>query len=246
MRVLLVTSQVTFVPENYDALVAGLAVCPQVCGLLVLRNRSARLASKAAGLTMAGAPRLGAQLLANMLGRSGRRRRDAYAAAGKPVWELDTVNSDAALALVRDERIDLVLNARTRFIYREPILSAPPLGCLNVHHGLLPGQRGTMCDLWALYEGVPAGFTIHRMDARIDAGRILRRVEVSDGSERNYPAYLLRSSRLERQAVADLLAEAGRAGLPEGAPNEAGRQIAHRHNPGWRQIMQMRRRGLVL
>jgi RecA/RadA recombinase len=58
-----------------------------------------------------GAPRLGGLLLANLLGPSGRRRRAAYAAANKPVWELTTVNGPEALDLVQSHGVDLLLNA---------------------------------------------------------------------------------------------------------------------------------------
>ena len=122
----------------------------------MLDNASPKLALQALGLMALGARETGWNLLANQLGRSYKRRQSAYAAHGKPVFSLPTVNCEAALALVREQRIDLIVNARTRFIYKQPILAAPPLGCLNVHHGLLPEQRGTMCDLWVA-RGSPRG-----------------------------------------------------------------------------------------
>ncbi|MBU1693451.1 MAG: hypothetical protein KJ726_11480 [Verrucomicrobia bacterium] len=246
MKTLLVTSRVTFVPENYDALVTGLAECPQISGLLVLENRSRKLLWKALGLMAVGAPRIGMTLLRNWFGPSARRRAGAFAAAGKPVWTLPAINGPEAVALVRDHGFDLVMNARTRFIYKAEILSAPRLGCINIHHGLLPEQRGAMCDLWALFTGRPAGFSVHVMTPAVDAGPILTREQVSDGTDRDYPAYLLKSSRRERNIVTALLAGIEEARRLDGVPNIADPGLKHYRDPTPGQIREMRKKGMIL
>jgi hypothetical protein len=246
MKALLVTSWVTFIPRNYNDLVCGMAACPEVGGLLVLDNRAAVLFFNGLSLVALGAPRLGLTLLANLAGRSLSRRRASYAKHGKPVWVLATINCPEAVALVRDHGFDLVVNVRTRYIYKQAILEAPALGCINVHHGLLPDQRGTMCDLWALYDQVPAGFSVHRMAARVDAGEIITRVQVSDGSDRNYGRYLARSAQRECTELADLLRRIGSQGRIDSQPNVAGPNLVYRKNPTWREIRAMRRRGLRL
>ncbi|GIW72294.1 MAG: hypothetical protein KatS3mg102_1836 [Planctomycetota bacterium] len=246
MRALLVTSRVTFVPGNYDDLVVGLARCPQIAGLLVLDNAAPALVLTACKAMAAGAVRLGWTLLANLLGRSEGRRRAAYARAGKPVWRLPTINSPEAHALLRRAGIDLVVNARTRFIYEPQVLAIPALGCINIHHGLLPEQRGTMCDLWALAEGRPAGFTIHRMIEQVDAGELLLRVEVSPGTDRDYLAYLRRCARRERAELERLLARIEAAGRLDGEPNVAPPGVRYRRNPDFAAVRRMRNRGMLL
>jgi methionyl-tRNA formyltransferase len=237
---------VTFVPENYDALVTGLAERPQIAGLLVLENRSRRLLGKALALMAVGAPRIGSTLLRNWFGPSARRRAAAFAAAGKPVWTLPTINGPEAVELVRNQGFDLALNARTRFIYKADILAAPLLGCINIHHGLLPEQRGTMCDLWALFEGRPAGFSVHVMTEAVDAGPILVREQVSDGTDRDYPAYLLKASRREWDVVSALLAKVEGSGQLDGIENKASPGLTTHRNPTPSQIREMRRKGVVL
>ena len=246
MRALLVTSRVTFVPGNYDALVLGLAGCDQIGGLLILDNRSVAVVRQALGLLAIGAPRLGWTLLRNALMPGDARRRAAYAAHGKPCWALPTINSPDAVAHVRRNGFDLVLNARTRFIYKREILAAPRLGCLNIHHGLLPEQRGTMCDLWALAEGQPAGFSLHVMAPAIDAGEILARVVVAAGHETDYLAHVARSAAREFEAARRVLAEIAAAGEIHGTPNVAPPGLAYRRNPTPAQIREMRRQGLRL
>jgi methionyl-tRNA formyltransferase len=246
LRALLVTSRVTFVPDNYDSLECGMAQCPHVVGLIELDNARAALAVRALGLAAFGARRLGATLLANQLGPSGRRRRREYQAAGKQVWSLASINGGEAEQLVRSLGIDLVINARTRFIYRPAILAAPRLGCINVHHGLLPEQRGTMCDLWALREQRPAGFSIHRMTPEIDDGEVLVTRQVSDGSERDYLAYLARSSRIELDVLCGVLDDIDRAQAVRGVPNVAPPGLAHYATPGREQIGAFKRSGIVI
>ncbi len=247
MKALLVTSRVTFVPNNYDSLVVAMASCPQVAGLLVLDNAEPKLALKGLGVALSGAPRVGMTLASNLLRyrASEARRRRAYALAGKPVRVLSSVNDERFLALISELGVDLVVNARTRCIYKEAALSAPALGCINVHHGLLPDQRGVMCDLWALSRGEPAGFSIHRMTRKIDDGDVLRVVEVSR-DETHYVTHLERCAQREVLALRELLEEIERTGAVAGIPNVRSGQTAYRKNPTIQEMRSMRMKGMRL
>lgn len=246
MKVLVVTSEVTFVPENYDRLIVRLADLPQVGGLVILRNWGKDLVLKALGSWVVGARQTGRQLLVNGLGRSLERRRKAYAKNDKPVWTMDTLNCAGALELVKIHAFDMILNARTRCIYKTPILSAPPLGCVNVHHGLLPDQRGTMCDLWALYQAQPAGFSLHRMSERIDDGEILVTRQVDDGRERSFSHYLARSTEMEYETIKKFLADVDVTGGLPGTPNVDEKKRKHFKNPTVYEIRKMRQEGMKL
>lgn len=52
----------------------------------------------------------------------------------------------------------------------------------NLHPGLLPHGRGYYPVFWALWDGEPAGATLHRMTERLDAGPIVdqRSVEIRE------------------------------------------------------------------
>lgn len=246
MKVLIVTSQVTFVPENYDRLIVGLAELPQVGGLLVLKNWDSSVFIKALGLMLSGASKTGLQLIKNRFGNSQRNRINAYSCVGKPIWNLDTINCNEAINVVRDNGFDLIVNARTRFIYKKAILSAPPLGCINIHHGLLPDQRGTMCDLWSLYEGKPAGYSIHRMSEKIDDGDIICVSQVDNGNCKNYSEYLLRASISELNVVRKILADIEKNGDVARYPNEQREMSPHYRNPDFSQIREIRKKGLII
>lgn len=247
MKALLVTSRVTFTPNNYDDLVVGLAQCPEIGGLLILDNKSRDLTVKGVALVALGAFGMGANLLINQFGQSHKRRVAAYKAARKPLWILKTVNCPEALALIDEHKFDLVVNARTRCIYKTAFLSAPRLGCINIHHGLLPLQRGTSCDMWNLSEKRATGFSIHRMSEKVDAGSILKAVEVSDGTERSYSAYLKAAVKRECEEIRGLLAALNsNESILGGQPNIGPADLKHRRTPSWREIRAIRKSGLAL
>src|SRR5690606_2647809 len=115
--------------ENYDRFICSMAKHPHIAGLLILENRSPALLFKAAFLILSmSAPRMGWTLIKNYFGNSYQRRLAAFQKNGKKVWTLPTINGPEALALIQQEKIDLVLNSRTRYIFKKDILEAPRLG----------------------------------------------------------------------------------------------------------------------
>ncbi len=205
MRALVVTSSITFVPENYNRLVCGLATHPHIVGMVELDNREPSILAKGLGMfATLSAPRLGLTLIRNYLGQSSLKREEAYKKADKFFKALRSINSPEALKLIQDEKIDLIINARTRSIFKKDILEAPRLGCINIHHGLLPQQRGLMCDFWAHLEGEDFGFSVHQMTSKIDDGPILH-VQKVETSKTNYLESILRASEIEKEVCDRLL-----------------------------------------
>jgi methionyl-tRNA formyltransferase len=248
MRALLVTSQITYVPRNYQALFEGVLknASEHVAGLVLLENLSWRLSKDILGLKLLGCNGIAGHLLKNIIELPKHRREKLFEERGLPVIRAKTMNTPEMVQCVKNQKIDLVVNVRTRCIYKTPILKAPRLGCINIHHGLLPEYRGTLCDLYALSEGRPAGFTIHEMNEKIDAGKILRRREVSRPGDRNFSAYLEKASELEGFELASLLQEIAQYdALPEGLSNQCAKAIYTR-NPNRKQISKMRKEGMVL
>jgi methionyl-tRNA formyltransferase len=71
---------------------------------------------------------------------------------------------------------DLDLLVVYGFNWRLPdaVLSTPRFGVVNVHSSMLPKYRGPAPVLWAIRNGdAQIGVTVHRMNARFDAGPIL-------------------------------------------------------------------------
>jgi hypothetical protein len=66
-----------------------------------------------------------------------------------------------------------------------PLILSPPLiehyeGAIwNVHPGLLPYGRGRFSAFWALWEGTPAGATLHELTVGLQLGAIVQQREVA-------------------------------------------------------------------
>jgi methionyl-tRNA formyltransferase len=120
----------------------------------------------------AASARLGVKFAAAKL----RRRSIAALArrAGIPLVPAASVNDPEYVARVRELGPDVVVSVAAPEIFREDILSAPRLGCINIHSGRLPKFRGMMPTFWQMLDGEPkATVTVHEMAPEVDAGRIL-------------------------------------------------------------------------
>ena len=69
--------------------------------------------------------------------------------------------------------VDIVLMAWIPTIIKGQQLAAARVGWVNMHPSLLPWGRGKHAYYWTCVEGTPFGATLHFIDEKIDAGRIL-------------------------------------------------------------------------
>jgi methionyl-tRNA formyltransferase len=115
--------------------------------------------------------------------RRGRPRSVAAIAGrhGVPVRRLRTINDPEYLRTVSSRRVDVLLSVSAPQIFAADALSAAPLA-LNVHSGKLPEYRGMMPTFWALANGdEQVTVTVHEMVEQLDAGPIVRELEVAVG-----------------------------------------------------------------
>ena len=69
---------------------------------------------------------------------------------------------------------DVLISVLSERILKEPVLSWPKHGCLNIHYALLPKHGGRFPLVHAILEGdESAGVTMHAMNSGIDTGKIL-------------------------------------------------------------------------
>jgi methionyl-tRNA formyltransferase len=64
------------------------------------------------------------------------------------------------------------------YILDRRFLELPSIEPINLHPGYLPYNKGFYYYVWAVLEGTPAGVSIHRMEADVDAGDIISQVRV--------------------------------------------------------------------
>ncbi len=223
-----------------------------VSGLVLLDNLDTKTTLQSIGLPFLGAKKIGLQLIRNIIELPLKRRENLFKNYKIPVLTWDSMNSEEALDYVSKNKIDLIVNLRTRCIYKKEILTAAKIGCLNVHHGLLPEYRGTFCDLYALTEGREAGFSIHEMVEKIDAGKLHKVIpvaskeDIKNENKYSYLNYLKKTAPLEAKALYDLCLEIENEGkFPQGKPNTAEKKVFTK-NPTKKQIKEFINQGFVL
>jgi methionyl-tRNA formyltransferase len=96
-----------------------------------------------------------------------------------PLVEVRSLTAQATADAIRKLGSDLGISLGNPYIGRK-VFEAPRQGMINIHHELLPDYRGASSVIWQIFNGsATTGFTIHRINDRIDAGEILLRQEHS-------------------------------------------------------------------
>ncbi|MBW8268684.1 methionyl-tRNA formyltransferase [Caldovatus aquaticus] len=99
------------------------------------------------------------------------------AAAGRGGVEIvaaDLLAQEAGLSRVRRLGADWLLCINATVLLPAPLLALFGGGALNCHPGPLPEYAGLNAHQWAIRNGETAyGVTVHRMEARVDAGPIV-------------------------------------------------------------------------
>ena len=106
-------------------------------------------------------------------GRMPRLGYEVFEELKIPLYFVRDHNDAAAVSLLLQLRIDLVVNAGTPRILNERFLRAPNVGIVNCHPGLLPQFRGCSAVEWALHLDEPIGNSVHLMAPGIDEGPLL-------------------------------------------------------------------------
>ena len=103
---------------------------------------------------------------------------------GLPVLDFGKGDRTRVTEAVLAEKPDVIVVVAFGHILREPLLSAPPHGCINVHASLLPRWRGVSPVQYAILHGDTwSGVTIMRMDEGVDTGPVLARRSLGIGPQ---------------------------------------------------------------
>lgn len=92
---------------------------------------------------------------------------------GDPHYRAVCVKSDLLWIL---EQFQLVVSAHCKQIF--PGALHERVECVNVHPGFNPETRGWYPQVWSILHRLPLGFTIHRIDSKLDHGDIIYREEL--------------------------------------------------------------------
>ena len=86
----------------------------------------------------------------------------------------ENINHHSSLEKLKSVKPDLLISIAGNEIFKKPLIELAPLGCLNLHTGLLPKYRGLMPTFWALKNNEKEiGVSVFYVDPGIDSGPII-------------------------------------------------------------------------
>lgn len=246
MKIILVTSDLTYAPKNYNDVFEYVInnVSQHLAGVVIVKISKISILTKVPYLYFAGCNNTAVTLIRNLADVLSGRKRNFLNELKIPFIIVNSINNERTIAWLKSMKPDLILNIRARCIYKEAVLQIPWLGCVNVHHGILPGQRGLFCDLYALADGKAAGFTIHRMTSGIDQGSIFHTQEA--GINKNYIDYLAEMASKEKRAIVTFIENiVQNNSLPESNPSQ-GQKSVFTTTPNFKIIKELQHKGVIL
>ncbi len=101
--------------------------------------------------------------------------------------------------------------------------------CVNVHPGLNPYNRGWFPHVFSILNGLPAGVTIHEIDAEIDHGRVIARRECAIESWDTSGSVYAKIMEIERALLLEHFVSI-RAGTYDACPVESEGNVNHRRD----------------
>lgn len=93
---------------------------------------------------------------------------------------LQPININTITAELAKLKPDLIITCAYGQFLKQPILSLPPQGCLNIHASLLPKLRGGAPIQWAVINNeIVTGVTLMRMALKMDSGPIFAQEKIT-------------------------------------------------------------------
>ena len=126
---------------------------------------------------------------------------------GIPVLQPERARGDEFLAQIRALDADISVVVAYGQILKPEVLAVPRLGSVNIHASLLPELRGAAPIQWAIVRGhASSGVTIMRMEAGLDSGPMLLRVEEPIAPEESASELGARLAEIGAEALVETLA----------------------------------------
>ncbi len=94
------------------------------------------------------------------------------------VLDASQIEFPDVLDTIRSLRPEVGVSVCLGTILRPGLLRLLPAGCVNLHFGFLPYNRGAYPNVWSIIDDTPAGVTLHYIDEGIDTGAIIARRQV--------------------------------------------------------------------
>lgn len=144
-----------------------------------------------------------------------------------PLYPTTNINSKEFLSTLRNLAPDVIVSVNASQVFKQPLLTLPSYGCINVHGGLLPKYRGRLPSFWALLNGErETGVTVHFMNEELDDGPIIlqRRVPIVPGETQH--SLILKTKRIGTALLLEAL-DRLEQGPVETFPNDRSQATYH-------------------
>lgn len=153
----------------------------------------------------------------------------------------------ATLQDLQRSRIDLFATCMCDQIVREPLLSTPRAGCVNVHFALLPDFRGVDSIFQSMLCGVSEmGATLHRAVSRIDAGDSICRMAFARTAQDSHLLLLAKAAVGAAQLLQGYVEALERGATPTATPLDLGQaRYPYRSWPEREELQRFQAQGLV-
>lgn len=114
--------------------------------------------------------------------------KEAAQEANLPFYQPEIVSELSFAPTLAQYHADLFVVVAYGEIIKQHLLDMPKLGCINLHASLLPKYRGAAPIHRAILNGeTETGVTIMHMVKKMDAGEIIKMVEVPIGPDDRFP-----------------------------------------------------------
>ena len=132
--------------------------------------------------------------------------------AGLHVFQPEKIRSESSQEFIAKVKPDAIVIIAYGQIIPARLLKIPRLGWINVHASLLPKYRGAAPIQWAIINGEKrTGVTTMRIDAGLDTGPTLEKVELAIGADETAPELSKRLSDAGAALIVSTLGKLERA-----------------------------------
>jgi methionyl-tRNA formyltransferase len=127
-------------------------------------------------------------------------------AEGLPVLQPDRPIGDVFIRGIEHLGADIGVVVAYGHILKPEVLALPPRGMINVHASLLPRLRGAAPVQWAILNGdETTGVSIMQMEAGLDTGPVIHRIETEVASDETGGELTQRLAELGAAALVEAL-----------------------------------------
>lgn len=125
-----------------------------------------------------------------------------------PIFQPPIVSDPSFASTLEAFHADLFVVVAYGEIIKQHLLDMPKLGCINLHASLLPKYRGAAPIQRSIMEGnAKTGITIMHMVKKMDAGDIIKMVEIPIGPNDSFPKIEQELCKVGSQALLSVLKE---------------------------------------